>query len=289
MNGANRNAVLVGHSGLLGAALAAAIEAKGCSYTQPVAAFHRDFVKYVLEGHGGDLIVPVPSEGDPQDWICAVGVVDPKADLGLIEAVNVEFPLRLYRLLSELAQDGSARFVTFGSVLESHHELTATNPYLASKSRLFRALRSARGIVPWHHIRLHTLYGGSKRPHPCMFAGQMFDALARKETFKMSGGAQLREYHHVEDIAASILGFLAGSHDREMIELNSGEPIRLRDLASAVFEHFGAAGLLEIGVRAHSSGEVFDNGYERSPYLTGSRDPINGLIAWFQELRHVGA
>jgi nucleoside-diphosphate-sugar epimerase len=105
----------------------------------------------------------------------------------------------------------------------------------------------------------------------------------------MSGGAQLREYHHVEDIAASILAFLAKSHDREVIELNSGEPIRLRDLASAVFEHFGAAGLLEIGVRPHSSGEVFDNAYERSPYLTASRDPMNGLIAWFEELRYVGA
>ena len=47
----------------------------------------------------------------------------------------------------------------------------------------------------------------SKRPHPFMFAGQMLDALEKEKPFKMSGGAQLREYHHVEDIAASVSRF----------------------------------------------------------------------------------
>jgi nucleoside-diphosphate-sugar epimerase len=150
---------------------------------------------------------------------------------------------------------------------------------------MFQGLRSAGGALHWCHIRLHTLYGGSKRPHPFMFAGQMFDALARKEPFKMSGGAQLREYHHVEDIATSVLAFLAGSHDQKIIELSSGQPIRLRDLASAVFRYFDAASLLEIGARIHSNGEVFDNTYERSPYLAASREPIDGLIAWFKKLR----
>jgi nucleoside-diphosphate-sugar epimerase len=289
MSGANRNAVLIGRSGLLGVALAAGVEAKGGSYTQPIAASHRDFVKHVLEGHGHDLIAPMLSDGRPQDWICTVGVVDPRADSGLIEAVNVEFPRRLYGLLNELADAGTVRFVTVGSVLESHHELTASNAYLASKSQMFEALRGARGALQWYHIRLHTLYGGSKRPHPFMFAGQMLDALEKRETFKMSGGTQLREYHHVEDIATSILAFLAGSRDRGVIELSSGEPIRLRDLATAVFEYFDAAELLEIGARIHSNGEVFDNTYERSPYLAASREPFDGLIAWFKELRHVGA
>jgi nucleoside-diphosphate-sugar epimerase len=285
MSGADRNAVLIGHSGFLGVALTAAIRAKGGGYAQLIAEPRRDFVKDVLDGNGRELIASLLAGGGPQDWICTVGVVDPRADPDLMEAVNVEFPRRLYGLLGSLAPAGTARFVTFGSVLEGHRELATSNPYLASKSRMFDTLCGAGGAVRWHHIRMHTLYGGSKRPHPFMFAGQMYDALARKEPFKMSGGAQLREYHHVEDIAASTLAFLAGPYDDGMVELSSGNPIRLRDLASAVFKHFDASDLLEIGAKVHSNAEVFENTYQRSSHLIASREPVDGLIAWFEELR----
>jgi nucleoside-diphosphate-sugar epimerase len=285
MSGADRNAVLIGQSGFLGVALTAAIRAKGGGYAQLIAEPHRDFVKDVLDGNGRESIAPLLARGGSQDWICTVGMVDPNADPGLMEAINVEFPRRLYGLLGSLAPPGTVRFVTFGSVLEGHRELATSNPYLASKSRMFDAVCGAGGAVRWHHIRLHTLYGSSKRPHPFMFAGQMYDALVRKEPFKMSGGAQLREYHHVDDIAASILAFLAGPYDDRMVELSSGNPIRLRDLASAVFKHFDASGLLEIGAKVHSNAEVFENTYQRSSHLIASREPVDGLIAWFEELR----
>lgn len=285
MSGADRNAVLIGHSGFLGLALTAAIGAKGGGYAQLIAEPHREFVRGVLDGNGRELIAPLLARSGPQDWICTAGVVDPKADPGLLDAINVEFPLRLYRLLGSLAPAGTVRLVTFGSVLEGHRELATSNPYLASKSRMFDALCGAAGAVRWHHIRLHTLYGGSKRPHPFMFAGQMYDALTRRERFKMSGGAQLREYHHVEDIAGSVLAFLAGSYDDRMVELSSGNPVRLRDLASAVFRHFDASELLEIGAKVHSNAEVFENTHQRSLHLIASREPVDGLIAWFEELR----
>ena len=117
-----------------------------------------------------------------------------------------------------------------------------------------------------------------------MFAGQMFEALVRKERFRMSGGAQLREYHHVHDIAASIWSFLSGDGQDQMIELSSGEPIRLRDLASAVFKYFNETDLLEVGSKIHSQGEVFESIYQRSPYLAANRDPIEGVVCWFKEL-----
>ena len=285
MSGADRNAVLIGYSGFLGVALTDAIGAKGSGYAQLIAETQRDFVRDVLDGNGRELIASLLARSGPQDWICTVGVVDPKADPSLLEAINVEFPWRLYGLLGSLAPAGTVRFVTFGSVLEGHRELATSNPYLASKSRMFDALCGAGGVLRWHHIRLHTLYGGSKRPHPFMFAGQMYDALARKERFKMSGGAQLREYHHVEDIAVSVLAFLAGPYDDGMVELSSGNPIRLRDLASAVFKHFDASDLLEIGAKVHSNAEVFENTYRRSLHLIAGREPVEGLIAWFEELR----
>jgi len=281
MNGANRNAVLIGHSGFLGTALRAAIEARSGSRVELVGG---DFVRQVLEGSGREAVSSLLAGSMEQDWICAVGIVNPAADPAVIEAINVEFPRRLCALLGSLAPIGAVRLVTVGSVLESYGELASSNAYLASKSRMFDALSGTGDALRWHHIRLHTLYGGSKRPHPFMFVGQMFEALIRKERFRMSGGTQLREYHHVQDIAESILSFLSGNGRDRMIELSSGEPIRLRDLASAVFEHFGEFELLEIGSKIHSQGEVFESVYHRSPYLTASRDSIEGVICWFKEL-----
>lgn len=281
MNGASRNAVLIGHSGFLGTALRAAIEVRSGTRVELVSG---EFVRQVLEGGGREAVSSLFVPGIVQDWICAVGIVNPGADPAAIEAINVEFPRRLYALLGNLAPAEAVRLVTIGSVLESHGALASSNAYLASKSRMFDALSGAGDALRWHHIRLHTLYGGSKRPHPFMFAGQMFDALIRKERFRMSSGTQLREYHHVQDIAESILSFLSGSGQDRIVELSSGEPIRLRDLASVVFKYFNGLDLLEIGSKIHSQGEVFESVYQRSPYLTTSRDPIQGVIRWFKEL-----
>jgi nucleoside-diphosphate-sugar epimerase len=289
MSGANRKTVLIGHSGFLGGALASAIGVRGGSCAQAIGGSPRDFVKRVIAGKGDELVASLLAQGGLQDWICAVGIVDPKADRDVIEGVNVAFPCRLHELLAREAAAGTVRFVTIGSVLENQAELSATNPYLASKFRMFDALRRAGGRLRWNHFRLHTLYGGNKRPNPIMFAGQMFDALARGEPFKMSGGTQLREYHHVDDIAESILSFLAERDEDMAVELSAGEPLRLRDLATAVFAHFDASKLLEIGARGQPSGEVFDNLYRRSPYLAAYRDPVRGMISWFEEMRLAGA
>ena len=53
------------------------------------------------------------------------------------------------------------------------------------------------------HLHLHTLYGG--RPQAHMFLGQMIRALERGAEFAMSSGEQLREYHHVHDIAGAMV------------------------------------------------------------------------------------
>jgi nucleoside-diphosphate-sugar epimerase len=284
MSGANRKAVLIGHSGFLGAALQAAITTR-CDID--VELIGRDFVSNVLEGNGREAMLSLLAPDVTQDWICAAGVVDPHADPGLIEAINVEFPRRLHGLLGSLAPANSVRFVTIGSVLEGRGGLASSNAYLASKSRMFEALHATRSELCWHHIRLHTLYGGSHKPHAFMFAGQMFDALSHKKPFKMSGGTQVREYHHVQDIAESILSFLAALRQDPVIELSSGEPVRLRDLASAVFEYFDESDLLEIGAKMHAQGEVFESAYQRNPYLAASRDPIQGVVSWFKELQVV--
>ena len=173
-------------------------------------------------------------------------------------AVNCDGPWRLYQNLSREAQQKSlvgVRFVTFGSVLERNATLAKANPYLASRRRLWlkwRQSKTALSAVEWHHFQLHTLYGG-ERLHPFLFLGQMEHALRRGLPFHMSGGMQIREYHHVDDIVLSVGGYLRGAPPgSDCVHLSSGKPISLRSLSESVFAAFGASHLLKVGAVSYT-------------------------------------
>jgi nucleoside-diphosphate-sugar epimerase len=282
MISADRHAVVVGQSGFMGRAMARAVAAQG----GPAALTslpHREFVREVLEGRGKCAVADVLALGRKQDWIVATGIVDPRADPILLRRINVDFPCILGQLL-EAAAPNTSRLITIGSVMEGRDGLVATNAYLASKSQMASALAQVRTPAQWLHFRLHTLYGGHKIPHPCMFAGQMFTAISTGAEFKMSGGMQFREYHHVDDIASSIISAASQMVEGPIVVLSSGNPVRLKDLAQAVFAHFGVLDRLVLGAVAHAGGEVFENVYEPSAFVGASRDPIQNLIAWFESL-----
>jgi len=113
----------------------------------------------------------------------------------------------------------------------------------------------------------------------------MLAALTSKTNFRMSGGIQLREYHHVADIARSVVGFLNTHEETALpLTLSSGEPVRLRDLACAVFNHFEANDLLTIGARPVADAEVYESEHQRSGHLIAYRDPCAGVIDWFESL-----
>jgi nucleoside-diphosphate-sugar epimerase len=97
----------------------------------------------------------------------------------------------------------------------------------------------------------------------------------------MSSGDQLREYHHADDIAASLSALLEKEWTfGPTIEISSGKPVKLGDLAQAVFRAFKKEKLLKIGALPKVSGEVIQDSYERSPdwLLVAERDPIAGVI-----------
>lgn len=281
MGSTDRLAVLIGHTGLLGRALESALRQSDRCYSKVVVLPHRQFVVDVLAGRGATTADRLLAAGGRQDWFCAAGCVDQNASD--LDALNHVFPLTLHDILAARDADGKVRFITFGSALEGRAGLAQTQGYLASKLRLYDAL-SKRHMPGWKHIRLHTLYGGNKLPHPSMFAGQMYAALASGTNLRMSGGLQLREYHHVDDIALSIIQFLCAGGPEQLIDLSSGEPVRLRDLAVAIFTHFRRREQLEVGAVGHSEAEIFENGFQATPFLAARRDPIEGMIAWFDSL-----
>jgi hypothetical protein len=222
--------------------------------------------------------------------LCAVGEIRSKAPLPTLKKANCDFPLIQHEIVQEwLAsrhQQGlHLQYATFGSAFETIEEFADWDNYHKSKRQLFLEWKKQSGSDPqfWHHFQIHTLYGG-QRIHPSMFSGMMEMALRSQCEFRMSDGMQLREYHHVEDIAHAVHARLQNPEKcGSPCALNSGEPVMLRELAQYVFNHFGKEELLKVGALPKPEMEVYENHFERTPDLTRYRDPRRGMVDWLRE------
>ena len=183
------------------------------------------------------------SDEIPDVYNCA-GVIDPSIDQNKINLVNYDLPI----FLSEQSNKLNFRLVSFGTVMELLPKYSASNRYLESKLRFYNRLISDGNWLDKNiHIQLHTLYGGS-HIHRHMFLGQIFHAISSKETFHMSGGEQIREYHHIDDDAKAIKQLTSNTGGR-LINISHGQPERLKDIAISLFNHFDSRELLNISTR----------------------------------------
>jgi nucleoside-diphosphate-sugar epimerase len=121
-----------------------------------------------------------------------------------------------------------------------------------------------------------------------MFIGQMVAALRRQQVFAMSAGLQLREYHHVDDVAGAVERLLSrSSWNLDPTQpLSSGHPIQLATMARAIFDFIGRGGDLRIAELATPAGENMRHEFPAAPaWLLGpSREPVAGVCAWVAAL-----
>lgn len=216
------------------------------------------------------------------DVVFAAGITDPAVPPEQLWRSNVALPIAVIEATSRRE---SVRYMTLGTVFELFPEFADANPYVDSKRRLWRCLQAAGTLTIDRrvlHVRLHTVYGGRPKPH--MFLGQMITALSGGTQFRMSSGHQLREYHHVQDVAGALLAILdsESSFGAEPLVLSAGEPVRLADLARAVFEVCGRPDLLKVGAIAAAPSENERVRFPRSDaaVLPFYRDPLVGVAEY---------
>lgn len=209
----------------------------------------------------------------------AAGVIDPKRPADEHQRVNVNLPQNI--------MDGATRLglkvITFGTIMEEMAGPASVNPYIDSKVKLGELIQDAsRRGVEVLHLRIHTLYGGGA-PDRFMFLGQLLEALQKREVFRMSGGTQLREYHHIEDEVAAISA-LAQSGITGVLNLNHGAPVRLVDIAEYIFGRFGCPDDLKVGVIASAATENYTQRFERPPVLKEARfrDTLESLFDYIK-------
>jgi len=221
------------------------------------------------------------------DIVFASGLIDPSASAGDLALANVERPIGVIEATIDWSH---ARYLTIGSVLETFSRLTASNRYLASKAALWVRIERIAADPRFHgriaHLRAHTVYGGGA-PAAHSFLGQMYESLHTRRPFRMSEGRQLREYTHVDDFAGSMAALLSRAWTGGVtIDLSTGEPVRLSELARAVFRAFDCEELLQVGAVPAAAGENLSGKFPRSPaWLLGRpRPPIEGIVQWFSNL-----
>ena len=274
-----RPKVIIGASGLIGNAVKNA-----CGENVVILSWHEVGAPSLVSRK--DLLATYLASRVPHescDYIIACGLTDPSAGRDRLFYSNFDFPTKL---IEATRSSGTARWITFGTIHEKFDDCTQNNVYFQSKKMLSDWMIKAAAQMPGRltHLRLHTVYGMPLNPR--MFLGQIAQALKLNKPFNMSSGEQLREYHHVNDLALAVSGLLDRRSPWDtVLELNSGRPIRLADLAKAVFNAYGKAHLLHIGALTRPPAENLDKILHRTSadLLPVSRDPITGVIEVLRE------
>ena len=175
------------------------------------------------------------------------------------------------------------KIITFGTVLE--RLIPASNPYVLSKILFNEFVKSEVQVKRILNLQLHTIYGFEK-PHLHMFLGQIISAIKTNQPFVMSKGTQLREYWHVEDFVATLTGSISNTNLMGNVDLSSGQPITIRELAIAVFAYFGKDYLLNIDETRVEEMDNHELVFPRSTLFDPLiyRDPITGVIQYLEEV-----
>ncbi len=272
--------VIFGASGQMGRSLVKKLEASSLGHE----VFTIPWSKINTEQGFSDFIKFAANQLKADDAILfANGLTDPRLSYKTLVYSNLSFPKMVIEATENMAK---LRYISFGSVLENVPELCEGNPYIQTKKMLYDLVCEKSRVLEKQlvHLRLHTLYSSNPAKH--MFLGQIFDAMAKGEEFHMSDGRQLRQYHHVDDAAATVVGLLERGwedvlSDQPTLELSSGEFIKLSELANYLFSELDQLSLLKIGKIESQSGEVYS---ERRPErveipILGSRPPLEGVCA----------
>lgn len=122
--------------------------------------------------------------------------------------------------------------------------------------------------------RLFYLHGDGQAP--TSLVPQLESAIARGDaSFDMSGGEQLRDYLPVGEVARSLVALALNGRDNGVVNVCSGTPISVRELATRVVASHGSSIRLNLGRYPYPD-------YEPMAFW-GTRDKLDRILAGTDE------
>ena len=161
------------------------------------------------------------------------------------------------RLAEGAVQAKVRRFVGIGTCFEYDLDagrlsiktpLKPSTPYAQAKVDAFNALSAAlpRQGVAFAWCRLFYLYGEGEDAR--RLVSYVRDRLRAGEPAELSSGSQVRDFLDVREAARMIVDVALGSQEGP-VNICSGKPITVRELAERIADEFGRRDLLRFGVR----------------------------------------
>ncbi len=246
--------LVTGATGFIGRRAVAALEAAG----HDVHAVARPAVDLLAPGAAEALV----SEAEATDLLHLAWYAEPGAFWRSPE--NVRWVEASLALLRAFADAGGRRATLVGTCAEydwAHGfcsegvtPLAPATLYGRSKHGLHTVasgLAAERGLsLAW--ARVFFLYGPGE--HPARLVATLVSRLLRGEPAEISEGTQLRDFLHVDDVAGALVA-IAGSGVEGAVNVGSGVPVAVRDLAATVGELTGRADLIRYGAVPTAPGD----------------------------------
>ena len=163
------------------------------------------------------------------------------------------------RLAQRLKQEGCQRFIGAGTCFEyapsdpPQSESTPTAPstvYAQSKLELFQALPSVGIDFAW--VRFFYQYGPYEDPR--RLVPVVINLLRRGQEARLVTGDRIRDYLHIEDVASAVCA-VAQSRLTGAVNIGSGVPVTVRDIALKIGNLLGRVDLIKLGAQPDSPTE----------------------------------
>jgi nucleoside-diphosphate-sugar epimerase len=194
---------------------------------------------------------------------------------------NAAWVAATVRLVREFARAGGERAVLAGSCAE--YDWDADQPlredaplrpatfYGVCKDatrRVVEALGARQGLgVAWG--RIFFLYGPGEDER--RLVASVASALARGERAPLSAGSQIRDFLHVDDVAAAFAA-LVESDVQGAVNVASGEGVTVLRVAELLAEAAGRPGLLDVGALPQRPGDP--------PEIVGDPSRLRDEVGW---------
>jgi len=175
----------------------------------------------------------------------------------LTSPLNIDCLTGTLNLAKAFVEAGGRRFIGIGTCFEYDTDQcllsinTPLNPksiYAASKSSAFQLLTQIFSVseVEFSWCRLFYLYGDGEDTR--RLVAYIKQKLSIGETVELTSGNQIRDFLDVRDAAKMIVEESLGSLQGP-INICSGIPITVRQIAENIADHFGRRDLLKFGAR----------------------------------------
>jgi len=151
---------------------------------------------------------------------------------------NYDWLIASINLLKNFKENGGKRIVVAGTQLEDNDY----NPYPACKRALLEVLKSLDISYAWG--RIFYLFGENE--HPKRLVPYVINSLLNKEEVKCSNGEQVCDFMYVKDVARAFVELL-NSDVQGVVDIGSGEGIKIKDLIFKIADYLEGKDLIKIG------------------------------------------